>query len=130
MIVRFNKPALLTTTKESHAAIGVEGDPNSHPGKVSEVDKIVGDARRKVNEEGVPGVGVSGSNSGRGHDPKLPDAAEAETKKVMEKVVEEDPGLVEGDPAEPEVSLLDPQGPEAVGEDVRENLKLPEIAPK
>jgi len=71
MIVRFNKSALQTATKDSSAAIGVEGDPTSIPGKISEVEKIVGDAKRKVSEDGVPGVGVSGSNSGKGHDPKV-----------------------------------------------------------
>lgn len=72
MVVRFDKSALLATTKEPSSAIGVEGDPLSHPGKISEVDKIVGDAKRKVAADGVPGVGVSGSNSGKGHDPVAP----------------------------------------------------------
>lgn len=67
MIVRLNKSALVTTTKEPSSAIGVEGDPNSHAGKVSEAQKIVGDARRKVEADGVPGIGISGSNSGKGH---------------------------------------------------------------
>lgn len=123
MIVRFNKAALLTTTKEPSSAIGVEGDPNSVPGKPSEVEKIVGDAKRKVQEDGVPGVGVSGSNSGKGHDPKLPDDVDDSVKQriEMEKVVEEEPGLVEGD--DPEMSL---QGAEAVSPDTRTKLKLPE----
>jgi protein phosphatase PTC1 len=93
MIVRFNKAALISTTKEPSSAIGVEGDV-PHIGKVSEVEKIVGDARRKVAEEGVPGVGVSGSNSGKGHESKMP----IEEERVqMEKVVEEEPGSIEGD---------------------------------
>lgn len=73
MVVRFDKSALLTTAKEPASAIGVEGDPLCLPGKISEVEKIVGDAKRKVAEDGVPGVGVSGSNSGKGHDPKAID---------------------------------------------------------
>jgi len=73
MVVRFDKSALLTTAKEPASAIGVEGDPLCLPGKISEVEKIVGDAKRKVVEDGVPGVGVSGSNSGKGHDPKAID---------------------------------------------------------
>jgi len=117
MIVRFDKSALLTTAKEPSSAIGVEGDPPSLPGKISEVDKIVGDAKRKVNEEGVPGVGVSGSNSGKGHDPK---STEEEKRKSMEKVVEEEPGLVDGDDPE-----MDPQGANSASPETREKLKLP-----
>ena len=103
MVVRFNKSALLTATKEPSAAIGVEGDPTSLPGKISEVDKIVGDARRKVEIDGVPGVGVSGSNSGKGHDPKSPEEEEQFKRVSMERVVEEEPELVEGD--DPEIDL-------------------------
>lgn len=118
MIVRLNKSALITAAKDSSAAIGVEGDPASQAGKVSEVDKIVGDAKRKVQEEGVPGVGVSGSNSGKGHDPKT---IEAEPFKMisMEKVVEEEPGLVEGDA--PEINL---EGPNVISPALREKLEL------
>ncbi|RDW88658.1 protein phosphatase 2C [Coleophoma cylindrospora] len=100
MVVRFDKSALLSTTKEPSAAIGVEGDPACIPGKISEVDKIVGEAKRKVKEDGVPGVGVSGSNSGKGHDPVLIDDEETQKRISMEKVVEEEPGLVEGDSQE------------------------------
>lgn len=101
MIVRFNKTALLDTFNNPASALGVEGDPASTPGKMSEVDKIVGDAKRKVQEEGVPGIGVSGSNSGKGHDPKSPAEEEERYGRVnMEKVVEEEPGLTEGDAPE------------------------------
>ena len=122
MIVRFNKAALQTAATQSSAAIGVEGDPTSIPGKISEVEKIVGDAKRKVTEDGVPGVGVSGSNSGKGHDPKL---AEEEKKVNMEKVVEEEPGLVESD--DPEFVV---DGAEAASPEARMKLKLPEGALK
>jgi protein phosphatase PTC1 len=124
MVVRFNRSALLTATKESSAAIGVEGDPASQSGKISEVDKIVGDARRKVQEDGV-GVGVSGSNSGKGHDPKNPEEEEQNRRISMEKVVEEEPGLVEGDT--PEVDL---SGGNAASPETRSKLQLPEGAPK
>jgi protein phosphatase PTC1 len=124
MIVRFNKSALVTATKDSSAAIGVEGDPTSLPGKISEVEKIVGDARRKAQEDGVPGVGVSGSNSGKGHDPKAPE--EEQFKRIsMEKVVEEEPGLVEGDT--PEVGM---EGANATSPRTKSKLQLPEGAPK
>jgi protein phosphatase PTC1 len=122
MIVRFNKSALVTATKEPLSAIGVEGDPNWIPGKISEADKIVGDAKRKVAEEGVPGVGVSGSNSGKGHDPKPVDE-----RISMEKVVEEEPGLVEGDET---VNEVDMKGAEAASPETRLKLQLPEGAAK
>jgi protein phosphatase PTC1 len=125
MIVRFNKAALLTTSKEPSSAIGVEGDPHSIPGKPSEVEKIVGDAKRKVQEDGIPGVGVSGSNSGKGHDPKMPDEIpidESVKQRIeMEKVVEEEPGLVEGEDSEMSV-----QGIESISPDTKTKLKLPE----
>ena len=104
MIVRLNKSTTADTLAARLQPIGVEGDA-SISGKISEVDKIVGDARRKVAEDGVPGVGVSGSNSGKGHDPKQEDRGEVEENRRvnMERVVEEEPGLVEGDLQEPEV---------------------------
>lgn len=126
MIVRLNKSALLTTTKEPSSAIGVEGDPNSVSGKISETEKIVGDARRKVQEDGVPGIGISGSNSGKGHDPvAIPDSDEAVKRMNMEKVVEEEPGLVEGDTPE-----MDPKGAEAASPETRKTLQLPEEVSK
>jgi len=126
MIVRFNKSALLTTTKEPSSAIGVEGDPNSVSGKISESEKIVGDARRKVQEDGIPGIGISGSNSGKGHDPvAIPDSDETTKRMNMEKVVEEEPGLVEGDTPE-----MDLKGAEAASPETRKTLQLPEGALK
>jgi protein phosphatase PTC1 len=122
MIVRFNKSALVTATKEPLSAIGVEGDPTWIPGKISEVDKIVGDAKRKVAEDGIPGVGVSGSNSGKGHDPKPVDE-----RASMEKVIEEEPGLVEGDET---VNEVDMKGAEAASPETRMKLQLPEGAAK
>jgi protein phosphatase PTC1 len=122
MIVRFNKSALQTATKDSSAAIGVEGDPTSIPGKISEVEKIVGDAKRKVSEDGVPGVGVSGSNSGKGHDPKVIEERNVDVD-LMEKVVEEEPGLVEGEGGG--VDEMDVDGAEAVSPETRSKLELP-----
>lgn len=95
MVVRLNKGAHLDTVKNKHEAIGVEGDPSSLPGKISEVEKLVGDAKRKVQAEGIPGVGISGSNSGKGHDSAVPKEDEAFSRVSMEKVVEEEPGLTD-----------------------------------
>ncbi|ETS75508.1 hypothetical protein PFICI_12452 [Pestalotiopsis fici W106-1] len=66
MVVRFDKVALLETQKDK--AIGVESDVSESLGKVSEADKLVGITKQKI-AGGEPAVGVSGSNSGRGHDP-------------------------------------------------------------
>lgn len=119
MIVRFNKTALLDTYNNPASALGVEGDPTSTPGRMSEVDKIVGDAKRKVQEEGVPGIGVSGSNSGKGHDPKAPAEEEEKFGRIsMEKVVEEEPGLTEGDA--PEMNL---DGAKAISPETRSTIK-------
>lgn len=116
MIVRFDKTALMDAYNNKSDAIGVEGDPSSVSGKPSEVDKILGDAKRKVQQEGVPGVGVSGSNSGKGHDPVVHD--EDVFKRVsMEKVVEEEVGLAEGD--EPKTT---PDGAEAISPDTGSTL--------
>lgn len=92
MVVRLNKVALADTFSNHETnAIGVEGDPVGGPGTVSEADKIVAEARRKVEEEGAQ-VGVSGSNSGKGHEPTL------EAK--VGKIVEEEPHLTEADSKE------------------------------
>ncbi|RFU31283.1 hypothetical protein B7463_g5065, partial [Scytalidium lignicola] len=125
MIVRLNKSAHLSTVNDSTAAIGVEGDPASHPGKISETEKIIGDAKRKAEEEGVPAIGVSGSNSGKGHDSEA--IIDSEEAVSLEKVVEEEPGLVEGEPGEPEVNL---DGAMALSPDIRDKLQLPEGAKK
>lgn len=117
MVVRLDKTALLATTKEPSSAIGVEGDPLSQAGKISEVDKIVGDAKRKVQEDGTPGIGVSGSNSGKGHDPKTIEDEEQAKRISMEKVVEEEPGLTEGDAPKADV-----QGADASSSDTLQNL--------
>ena len=116
MIVRFDKTALMDAYNNKSDAIGVEGDPSSVSGKPSEVDKILGDAKRKVQEDGVPGVGVSGSNSGKGHDPIVHDE-DVFRRTSMEKVVEEEPGLVEGDTPE-----MTPDGVEAISPETRSTL--------
>ncbi|KAH8812070.1 phosphatase 2C-like domain-containing protein [Xylogone sp. PMI_703] len=123
MIVRLNKSAHLSAVNDSAAAIGVEGDPASQLGKISEAEKIVGDAKRKAEEEGGNAIGVSGTNSGKGHDSSEAIITESDENVSLEKVVEEEPGLVEGEPAEPEVDM---DGAMAVAPDIREKLHLPE----
>ncbi|KAG0648799.1 phosphatase [Hyphodiscus hymeniophilus] len=125
MIVRLNKSAHITTSKDSTAAIGVEGDPHSQSGKLSEADKIVGEAKRKAETDGFPALGVSGSNSGKGHDPKAIEE-DVPGRISMEKVVEEEPDLVRGEPG-PEVDM---EGANAISPETRSKLTLPEGVPK
>ncbi|OBT87869.1 hypothetical protein VE02_02616 [Pseudogymnoascus sp. 03VT05] len=91
MIVRLNKSAILDTANNHLSSIGVEGDPIGGPGRLSEADKIVAEVKRKAEEDGVPFVGVSGSNGGKGYEqPKYDDGAGAAKNSSMEKVVEEE----------------------------------------
>ncbi|ESZ95277.1 hypothetical protein SBOR_4331 [Sclerotinia borealis F-4128] len=126
MIVRFNRPLLVATAKDSHAAIGVEGDGNMGFGTLSEADKIVSECRKKVND-GASNLGISGSNSGFGHDPKLDGAVEDDDDEAitpMERVVEEEPQFVEGDSSAP---VTDSSAVEqANADETIKNLHLPE----
>lgn len=150
MVVRFNRSALITASKEPASAIGVEGDITSEgeTKKISETEKIVSEAKRKVEADGGVGVGISGSNSGRGHDPVIsPEPAPnpaadipvlndppppkntssdeggvpEKEKEELAKVVEEEPTLVDGHDSK-EVDL---KGGEAASPDTREKLSLP-----
>ena len=121
MIVRLNKSALITSSKDSAAAIGVEGDPLSQSGKLSEADKIVGDAKRKVESDGFPALGVSGSNSGKGHDPKVIEE-ETPVRVSMAKVVEEEPELTNAESG-PEVDM---EGANSTSPETRSTMKLAE----
>ncbi|KAF7904634.1 hypothetical protein EAF00_001968 [Botryotinia globosa] len=130
MIVRFNRPLLVATAKDSHAAIGVEGDGNMGFGTLSEADKIVSESQQKV-KDGASNLGVSGSNSGAGHDPKLDGAVEDdgdEEKPRMESVVEEEPQPIEGDSSAPEIDLNAVE--KAKTEEAAANLHLPAGAEK
>jgi protein phosphatase PTC1 len=99
MIVRFDKNAFLENQNNKENPIGVEGDQNSITGKVSEVEKIVSITRQKIAEGGTPAVGVSASNSGRGHDPMiLEDGQTTFTPTHIEGSVEEEPGAMDDSP--------------------------------
>lgn len=121
MMVRLDRSALTDTTENPASAIGVEGDRNSSGvNKVSEVDKILGTAK-KVMQDGHEVSGVSGSNSGKGHDPVLKSEVIGTGASIeqMERVVEEDPSLVEGDDA----NEMTPSGVQQVDPAVRAQLK-------
>lgn len=54
MIVRFDNKAVQETVEKKHDPIGVDGDPGTKEGGLSEADKIVRDSRRKLEESGIP----------------------------------------------------------------------------
>lgn len=103
MLVRFNKDALLENQNNKDNPIGVEGDQSIVPGKVSEAEKIVSTTKQKITEGIAPAVGVSASNSGRGHDPvPLEDGDNSFTPTAIEGPVEEEPAQIDNDDS-PEV---------------------------
>ncbi|KAH7038257.1 phosphatase 2C-like domain-containing protein [Microdochium trichocladiopsis] len=97
MIVRFDKAALLESQNNKDNAIGVEGDLADADGKVSETEKIVGSTKLKIAEGGTPAIGVSASNSGRGHDPAPIEDGEFKKTTLDGPVVEEPTSLEEVD---------------------------------
>ncbi len=95
MVIRIDKDALAETQKASESLIGVEGDEAGSSAKPSEADKIVSTTKQNIAEGGASAIGVSASNSGRGHDVATPAAAPAgeDTFKrtAIEGSVEEEP---------------------------------------
>lgn len=103
MIIRLDRQALLDHQNNKNSAIGVEGDPATVPGKVSEAEKIVGTTIAKIAEGGTPAVGISASNSGRGHIRAPQEDGDARfIPTLIEGVVEEEPSSIDDSP---EVSL-------------------------
>lgn len=103
MIVRFDKDALVESQANSNSRLGVEGDRVPAGGKLSETEKIVSAAKKQI-ADGGPAVGVSASNSGRGHDPvpALDDeSGESFTPTAIEGSVEEEPTQIDGEAAGP-----------------------------
>ena len=96
MIIRFDKQALLENQTNKDKAIGVEGDAGTASGKVSEAEKILSTTKAKIAEGGSSPVGVSASNSGKGHDPSsAEDGDKAFIPTVIEGPVEEEPASIE-----------------------------------
>ncbi|KAL2201102.1 phosphatase 2C-like domain-containing protein [Corynascus similis CBS 632.67] len=101
MIIRLDKQALLENQNNKEKAIGVEGDASTALGKVSEVEKILRSTQAKIAGDGGPSVGVSASNSGKGHDPSAATAEDGNTgfvPTVIEGPVEEEPAPIEESP--------------------------------
>ena len=85
MIVRFDSKAVQQTVERKAEPIGVEGDPSSVKGGISEADAIIKEARKSM-----------------GDTSKL-DVSEEEKRRFSQEVIEEE----EGQEAGPE---LDPEG--------------------
>lgn len=103
MTVRFDKDALVESQANRNSRLGVEGDGLPAGAKISETEKIVSAAKKQI-AEGGPAVGVSASNSGRGHEPIPPlndESGESFTPTAIEGTVEEEPAQVDGEVAEP-----------------------------
>jgi protein phosphatase PTC1 len=101
MIVRLDKQALLENQNNKDKAIGVEGDAAAATtGKVSETEKILNSTKAKLAEGGGSPVGVSASNSGKGHDPTpVEDGEKGFVPTVIEgPVMEEEPASIEDSP--------------------------------
>ena len=108
MIVRFDKQALLENQNNKENPIGVEGDSAVAPGRVSETDLIVNSTKQKIAEGGSPAVGVSASNSGRGHEPVPVEDGESSSfvPTMIEGPVEEEPSSIDDSPeVTPSVSV-------------------------
>lgn len=106
MIVRFNKDALVESQANRGSRLGVEGDRVPVGSRISETEKIVSAAKKQI-ADGGPAVGVSASNSGRGHDPIPPlddDSGESFTPTAIEGSVAEEPAQMDGEVADPSSS--------------------------
>ncbi|KAL2271482.1 hypothetical protein VTJ83DRAFT_853 [Remersonia thermophila] len=115
MVIRFDREALLNMQNNKDRAIGVEGD-NPSPGGgesgrggISEAEKIVNAAKAKIAEGSEPAVGVSASNSGRGHDPPTPPPVSSSSVEEGEKAADFVPTVLEGPVEEEPASIEDGQ---------------------
>ena len=98
MVVRFEKEA--TIQSQNNRDRGVESENGS--AKVSEVDKLVSETKQKIADGSAPAVGVSPSNSGRGHDP-IPVGEEEFIPTTLDgAVLEEEPSAISDEEEEEE----------------------------
>lgn len=89
MVIRFDQEALSLT--QSHKNVGLKPDFSASAG-VSEADKIVMDTKQRIADGSTPAVGVSASNSGRGHEPTPLDDGGFVPTTLDGSVPEEEPG--------------------------------------
>lgn len=109
MIVRLDKAALLESQNDKESSIGVERPPTT-AAKVSEAEKIVSETKKKIADGGTPAIGVSASNSGRGHDPASIDNGNFKPT-TLDGTLEEEPGPIEEKTESPEIARDAPPAP-------------------
>lgn len=90
MVVRFEKEALIQ--HQHNKDLGVEAEKGT--ARVSEVDKLVGETKAKIADGSAPAVGVSPSNSGRGHEPIPVGEEEFVPTQLDGAVLEEEPASI------------------------------------
>lgn len=112
MVVRFEKDA--TIQSQNNKDVGVESENGTN--KISEVDKLVGETKQKIADGSNPAVGVSASNSGRGHDPVLPEESDGFVPTSLDgAVLEEEPSSISDDGDSPEVTPVTEKAPIELG---------------
>lgn len=99
MIVRFEQDAILHA--QNSKEVGVEAENGR--ASISEVDKIVNDAKQKIADGSTKPVGVSPSNSGRGHDTVPVDDGDFVPTTLDGTVLEEEPDSI-SDADSPEIT--------------------------
>ncbi|KFA77034.1 hypothetical protein S40288_04722 [Stachybotrys chartarum IBT 40288] len=99
MVVRLDRDALLQSQNSKDMSVQGGGGPS----KVSEVEKIVMETKQKIADGTAEALGVSASNSGRGHQPiSLDEPSFIPTS--LDEAVAEEPGVT-GTEAGSEVDL-------------------------
>ncbi|KAG6095202.1 hypothetical protein E4U30_002648 [Claviceps sp. LM220 group G6] len=91
MIIRLESEPPMTPQTTTTSEKEIESEPEG-PVKISEAEKIILETKQKIAEGTTPAVGVSGSNSGRGHDasPVAADAGEAVMITTLDEAAEEE----------------------------------------
>lgn len=116
MIIRLDKEALVQS--QSNQDAGIESGENSV--KISEADKIINETKQKIADGSNPAMGVSPSNSGRGHDPITIEDGTDFVPTSLEEAVEEEPETIDAADS-PEVT--------PASEKIAAELSLPQPKP-
>lgn len=91
MIVRLDRDALVDSHKSKGGPVSTALDSTRWDTTPSEADTIVNNVKQKIADGEALAIGVSATNSGRGHGP--PAAEEAFKRTTIKGPVEEEPSL-------------------------------------
>ncbi|EFX02868.1 protein phosphatase [Grosmannia clavigera kw1407] len=97
MIVRLDRDALVDSQKSKGGVASTVLDGSKWDTTPSEADTIVNSVKQKIADGEAQAIGVSATNSGRGHGP--PSADEAFKRTAIKGSVEEEPSLASDDAA-------------------------------